>query len=745
MIGRPPRIEWVWSRVWPARPLDPALLTSVLTRLAADPSSPVVVLETRASADGITWLLGTPADHVRWVQRTLRDLLPGITIMGADASSRTPVEAAVALQATPGVLGLGQPPLDVTTGLLSAMGAHLSAGEVMVLQAVLGPRIAGRTVRRPVADPAQPIGSLLTRGVTPAPPPVQRVITERAALHGFRVSLRIAASATTTERRRRLILGIFGAMGRARSTGVRLSLATQRPAVVTRPQLPRRWPLTLTPGELTGLLAWPLGEHDLPGVPPLHPRQLLPVIAPTPGGREIGETALPGSGIRVGVSATDALMHQVLLGPTGSGKSNVLLLQIAADIRAGRPLLVIDPKQQLIDDILDHAVGEDRVDDVVIISLADPRVPGFNPLDAGDRDPDVVVDGLLAVFKAVFADGWGPRTEDIFLASLLTLVRAGQAIGTPFTLVDLPRLLTEEPFRLRLIGHVADDPTLAGFWATYGELSPAAQAAMIAAPLNKLRRYLMRPAVRRMLGQAEPSFRLRDIFRDNKIVLVPLNEGLIGPVTAQLVGSLIVAEAWNATQERAGEDRPTDRPGLVVVDECQRFVNLPTSFGDALSQSRSYGVGWILAHQSRTQLPTDLRDSIDTNARSKVFFRLESSKDASDAAKLTHGHLAAEDFQQLPRHTAYARMVTDGESSGWTMIATLPPPPPTGLANRIRTASRDRYGSATSPVPSPTPTTPDRDSVSPADTPQAPTVGRKRRQKNSEHIPEAEQAEGGQE
>ena len=722
--------QWVWSRLWPPRPLDPAILTDVLSRLAADPSSPTIVLETRAGVDGISWLLGTPADHVRWIQRTVRDLLPGITIIAADTTARTPVDAAVTLHATPGILGLEQPPLQVTTALLSALSPRLSEGEVVVLQTVLGPRIAGRTLRRPVADPSQPIGSLLTRGVTPAPVPLQRQITDRVAQHSFHISVRIGASATTTKRRRRLVLGIFGALGRARSTGVRLSLSTERPIVLIAPRLPRRWPLALTPGELTGLLAWPLGEQDLPGIPPLHPRQLLPAITPSPDGREIGVTTLPGVDIKVGVNATDALMHQVLLGPTGSGKSNVLLLQIAADIAAGRPLLVIDPKQQLIDDILDCAVGEERIEDVVILALTDPHVPGFNPLDAGDRDPDVVVDGLLAVFKAVFADGWGPRTEDIFLASLLTLVRAGQAIGRPFTLVDLPRLLTEEPFRLRVIGHVADDPTLAGFWATYGELSPAAQAAMIAAPLNKLRRYLMRPAVHRMLGQAEPSFRLRDIFRDNKIVLVPLNEGLIGPVTAELVGSLIVAEAWNATQERASEERPTTRPGFVVVDECQRFVNLPTSFGDALSQSRSYGVGWILAHQSRAQLPTDLRESIDTNARTKVFFRLESSKDASDAAKLTHGQLAAEDFQQLPRHTAYARMVTGGESSGWTMIATLPPPPPTGLADRIRATSRDRYGSASTPPPPRGLKTADPHNVL-ADTPPTPTVGRKRRSKPS--------------
>ncbi|MGY2061249.1 type IV secretory system conjugative DNA transfer family protein, partial [Nocardia gipuzkoensis] len=234
---------------------------------------------------------------------------------------------------------------------------------------------------------------------------------------------------------------------------------------------------------------------------------------------------------------------------------------------------------------------------------------------------------------------------------------------------------------------------LDGFWAEYNEKSPGAQAAMIAAPMNKLRRYLLRPAVARMLGQSHSPFRLRDIFRDKKIVLFALNDGLIGPITAALIGSLAVNEAWLATLERANEVDPMSEPAAVVVDECQNFVHFPTSFGDALSQSRSYGVAWILAHQSRKQMPPELLESIDSNARNKVIFRLESAKDAADIARLAP-ELDADDIQKLPKHHAYVRVVTGGESSGWTAIKTLPPPPETNLAEQIRVRSRDLYGNA---------------------------------------------------
>jgi hypothetical protein len=85
------------------------------------------------------------------------------------------------------------------------------------------------------------------------------------------------------------------------------------------------------------------------------------------------------------------------------------------------------------------------------------------------------------------------------------------------------------------------------------EAPPAGQAAALAAPFNKLRQLLLRPALVAMLGQANPRVNLRDVFREKKIILIPLNEGLIGEGTASLLGSLVIAELWQAAQERAGD------------------------------------------------------------------------------------------------------------------------------------------------------------------------------------------------
>ncbi|MBF4163523.1 type IV secretory system conjugative DNA transfer family protein [Nocardioides acrostichi] len=260
-------------------------------------------------------------------------------------------------------------------------------------------------------------------------------------------------------------------------------------------------------------------------------------------------------------------------------------------------------------------------------------------------------------------------------------------------MLDLPRLFTDASFRRSVIGHVASDPGLGQFWSWYEGQTVQAQAQALAAPLNKLRQYLLRPSLRRVLGQPKPIFRFRDVFRDTKVVLVPLNESLIGPLTAQLLGGLVVAETWSATLERASELDPTSRPASVWIDEVQNYLHLPTSFDSALNASRSMGVGWHLAHQFKAQLPAQMAAAVDSNARNKIVFRALDPRDAAATARQAP-NLADVDFLSLDRFHAYATLVVGGASQPWCSLVTLPPPTATGLGERIRRASRDRYGAA---------------------------------------------------
>lgn len=86
----------------------------------------------------------------------------------------------------------------------------------------------------------------------------------------------------------------------------------------------------------------------------------------------------------MGVLPRDALLHTVLLGLTGAGKSTALKHLALADIMAGRGVVVIDPKSDLVTDLLERIPAE-CMDDVVVLDPTDPSPAGLNPLAATTR------------------------------------------------------------------------------------------------------------------------------------------------------------------------------------------------------------------------------------------------------------------------------------------------------------------------------------------------------------------------
>jgi hypothetical protein len=687
----PDATSLVFSQLHLPRPLDPTAVLRFLERLASDRDEPRVILEARAGQTGTQHLLGCRASDVHPLRRLLGDLLPGTVLTGAPSNGPDPrpaVDVARQLRLQSASLPLRADSAEATAlALLSALAVRLHTGEALVLQVILGPRHAPRSIRNDAPDPDGTLLEALTTGPRPANPDTRQRLKDRLSRSGFRATIRLGATSSDKDRRRRFITGLLSAISTARSPGVQVSLVPEKAKALDDARLPWHWPLHLAVPELPGLLAWPIGEGELPGLPPLHPRPLRAAKNVHTGPRVFAVSAAPGDDRQIGISAQDQTFHGIAYGPSGSGKTTALEHLILADIAARRPVAVLDPKRQLIDSLMAR-IPESRIDDVVELNAGDAMPVGFNPLDVGERDPDVVVDGILAVFAAVFSDGWGPRTQDIFSACLRTLARASTP-EEPATLVDLTRLLTDPKFRRRQVSRIQNDVALAGFWAWYDGQSPQAQAAAIAPPLNKLRQFLLRPALIRMLDQRHGRFRLRDLFRENKIVLVPLNEGLIGPGTASLLGSLIVADIWQATQERAGDPAAATNPATIYIDEAPRFLNLPVSMTDALAVSRSLGVGWFLAAQFRSQFPPPLRTAVDMNARSKIQFATE-YEDARDSAKLTRD-LSPEDFQSLPQFHAYANLVANGHPSGWALIKTLPPTVATIDPAVVRAASQANY------------------------------------------------------
>lgn len=100
---------------------------------------------------------------------------------------------------------------------------------------------------------------------------------------------------------------------------------------------------------------------------------------------------------------------------------------------------MIDPKGDLIDDIVDR-LPEDTAGRVVILDPDDDSAPpAMNVLDAAESH--LAVDHLVGIFHRLFEVYWGSRTDDVLRVAALTALRQPGA-----TLAYLPRLLTEPAF-----------------------------------------------------------------------------------------------------------------------------------------------------------------------------------------------------------------------------------------------------------------------------------------------------------
>ena len=685
----------VWHQLRFALPLAQEAAVGLVERVLADASLGRVVLELRASAGQATWAVGAQAGE-RLVS-VVRELVPGCRV--SRGFSRRAVDQAVVVSARPVGAPLAAERLSTVVRAVLAALAVTAEGDELVAQLQLGRRFSPQVLGR-----VEPQGWLELLGLVPTPSlsgERGRRMRAQVGRHRAAVCLRLGVRAASPLRQRTLLQGLLGALRLLEGPGVRLRARTEHPAKLDGVRRPWRAGLELGAGEIVAMAGWPVGELPLPATPSAHPRVLaLPQARETQ--RAFATGVADQAGEHLGISIGDALYHTVLLGPTGAGKSTALAHLALADIHAGRGVLLIDPKTDLVADILAR-IPEQRRSDVVVIDPTSSRPVGINPLARaqtarsgasspvgggvlGGASPELVADTVLATLKGVFAESWGVRVEQVLSAALVTLARTPGA-----TLVDLPLLLTNPAYRQRLIAASGADPLGTGqFWAAYEALSEAQRQQWVGPVLTRLQPFLIRPHLRATLGQAAPSFDLGEVFTRRRIVLVSLNKGVLGAESARLLGSLLVGQLWPLILARAAVEPSRRHVVSVFIDEVQDYLSLPGSLADALAQARSLGAAFHLAHQYRGQLPAALKAGIDANARNKIIFSL-SAADAVELARQAIG-LEAADFQLLPRFGVYARTMHHGRENPWCQATTLPPTPPTQDALALRASSQARYG-----------------------------------------------------
>ncbi|MDP9340537.1 MAG: type IV secretory system conjugative DNA transfer family protein [Actinomycetota bacterium] len=521
-------------------------------------------------------------------------------------------------------------------------------------------------------------------------PEARRAAKAKHASPLYQAAGRLGVVAESPARAAELLHRLTAALHAANQPGVNLyrrripsSWAARRLRARTLPSGP--YPCLLNARELAGLVAFPIGSRALPGLELGGSKQLPPPADLPTTGRVIAISNFPGIERTLAITIADSLVHLHVMAPTGAGKSALLLNLIRQDIAAGYCVIVVDPKGDLIADIL-RRLPAHRVGDVVVLDPLDEERPvGLNVLAGAEDGPELVVERLVATFHQLWRDSWGPRTDDILRAGLTTLLHEPS-----MTLAELPLLLTDPHFRARLVGRLDDPVALEPFWGWYEGLSDAERAAAIGPVMNKLRAFLLRRRVRNVIGQPE-GLDLDQVLADRLILLVPLPKGLLGEDAAALLGSLVVARLWQAVQRRAGLPAERRHPVFAHIDEVQDFLHLPTSLDDVLAQSRGLGLGLTLSHQHLGQLTTDVRLAVLNNARNRVLFALRSA-DARVMARELAPHIEARDLEGLGRFEVVVSLMADGRVVAPATGVTLPPPPETGMAEQALAQSRARFG-----------------------------------------------------
>jgi hypothetical protein len=451
--------------------------------------------------------------------------------------------------------------------------------------------------------------------------------------------------------------------------------------------------------EIAALAHLPL-DAAAPGIERAGARSAVPPPGTPSPSATVKPLGVADTGTRrpVGVPVADARSHVHIIGATGSGKSTLMTQMILDDVAHGRGAVVIDPKGDMITDLLAR-LPESAAGKVVLLDPDDAGAPpSLNVLQAERADEiDMVTDNLTGIFRRIFAAFWGPRTDDIFRAACLTLLYADPAGAGVVTLADVPRLLSEDAYRRRITAGVTD-PVLRGFWDWYERLSDPTKAQVIGPLMNKLRAFLLRGFCRNAIAAGPSSFDMGQVL-DGGLCLVRVPKGTLGEETARLLGSFVVGKVWQAAARRSrhGQDHRIDA-GL-YIDEAHNFLSLPYPMEDMLAEARGYRLSLTLAHQNLAQMPKDLREGISANARTKVFFNA-SPEDSRDLERHTAPILRSHDLSHLGAYQAACRLVVDGQDRPAFTLNTLPLPPAIpGREAVIRAASRAAYAARPTDAP----------------------------------------------
>jgi type IV secretory pathway TraG/TraD family ATPase VirD4 len=330
--------------------------------------------------------------------------------------------------------------------------------------------------------------------------------------------------------------------------------------------------------------------------------------------------------------------HAYIIGKTGTGKSTLMLNMALYDIEYGCACIFIDPKGDVVQKLNSLITDKSRI---INFSITNPLT--INPLQReGYHRNDLIKEfiDVLALLVNLTVDN--PIAITLLMNEIITeallLFKKKQ-----MNIEKLYYFLISYPHRKEFFEVHKPRPQ---YWKLFDSKIGIKKRESAERVASRLHPFITDPRVKKIVN-GKDQFSVKDLVRERKVFLVDTSK--MSDDTRIYVSSLITHAVKSYCQY---ETQVEYDPLMVYVDEFQTCFS--SYFGDLLAASRSYKVGFVLAHQNLSQVKIKgLLDTLFGVVDTYVAFR-PGDLDAKRLASL-YG-LRARDFLDLKRYEAYVRL-----------------------------------------------------------------------------------------
>lgn len=316
------------------------------------------------------------------------------------------------------------------------------------------------------------------------------------------------------------------------------------------------------------------------------------------------------------ITQHDRLQGCFVIGKTGYGKSVLFQNMIASNILAGHGVGVLDPTGDLIEKVINR-VPQERLQDVILLDPLDINFPfPLNLFACPDPTDPIIFEATVENVMNVFAKIWGMSAETPRLRQYVRNITVA-LIGTPYSMVEIPHLLTDKQFREKAI------PSPNAFWKSYNALPDRERLDRIESTWDRIDDLIISKIITNIVGQSG-KIDFRDIIDSRKILLVRLY--IDREDITSLLGSIIIGELLVAALSRHNIPEHKRVHFNLYADEFSYFAT--KSMGTLLTQARKYRIASTVATQVLEQLGDAIRPKV-LQAGSLIVFQV-SAEDAEE-------------------------------------------------------------------------------------------------------------------